>query len=394
MPAKGKTRIHRIAAMAMMGALFCGPSGAEPMNAKIATDMPIGKLEVVHEFFDDMPTGVTVAASGRIFVNFPQWGDKVPFTVGEVRGGKVVAYPDQTTNTFDPKRADQTLSSVQSVVMGPDGMLWILDTAAPGFGKPLPGAAKLVAVNIDTNKVVKTVVLPTTVVTPTTYINDVRFDFRPGKPKLAFITDSSIDGPGGIIVVNLDNGHAWRKLTGHPSTSPDPAFVPVVEGERLAMREKGKKPAVFKVASDGIALSADGETLYYCPLSSRHLYSIPTHLLRDPATPEAQIEAAVKDLGEKGASDGLEADDRGYIYAGDYERNSIRQRSTDGEWVTVAHDPRILWPDTMSMASDGFLYFTSNQLHRQAQFHEGVDRRQKPYVLFRIKVGGGPVLLK
>jgi hypothetical protein len=40
------------------------------------------------------------------------------------------------------------------------------------------------------------------------------------------------------------------------------------------------------------------------------------------------------------------------------------------------------------------LYFTSNQLHRQAQFHEGTDRRVKPYSLFRIKIDAGPVLLE
>lgn len=40
-------------------------------------------------------------------------------------------------------------------------------------------------------------------------------------------------------------------------------------------------PAPFHVASDGFTLSADGATLYYCPLSSRHLYSVPTDLLLD-----------------------------------------------------------------------------------------------------------------
>ncbi|RML46881.1 hypothetical protein APX70_04700, partial [Pseudomonas syringae pv. maculicola] len=57
-----------------------------------------GKLEQVQAFYDAMPTGVTVTETGRIFVNFPRWGDKVPFTVGEVRDGKVVAYPDLAVN--------------------------------------------------------------------------------------------------------------------------------------------------------------------------------------------------------------------------------------------------------------------------------------------------------
>jgi sugar lactone lactonase YvrE len=361
---------------------------------QLASDRTIGAIEQVFEFFDAMPTGVTVSGEGRIFINFPRWGDEVPFTVGELRDGKVVAYPDAAINTFDAARPGATLGSVQSVVIDPMNRLWILDTAAPGFSTPVPGAAKLMAVDIATNKVIKTIVLSARTVLPTTYINDVRFDLRQGNAGVAYITDSSINGPGGIIVVDLDSGESWRKLTGHSSTSPDPTFIPVVEGERLAVREKGKPPAPFNVASDGIAVSADGATLYYCPLSSRHLFSIPTALLLDRSSTDAAVAQAVIDLGEKGASDGLEADDKGRVYAGDYERNSIRQRQTDGEWRTIAHDPRILWPDTMSVANDGYLYFTANQLHRQAQFHEGKDLREKPYALFRIRIDAGPVLLR
>jgi sugar lactone lactonase YvrE len=365
-----------------------------PSKSRLASDRPIGQIEPVFEFHDAMPTGVTVAANGRIFINFPRWGDDVPFTVGEIKNGKVVPYPDAAINKFDPAHPGETLGSVQSVVMDPANRLWILDTAAPGFSTPVPGGAKLVAVDLATNKVVKTIVLSAGTILPTTYINDVRFDLRQGKAGVAYITDSSVSGPGGIIVVDLDSGESWRKLTGHPSTSPDPSFIPVVEGERLAVREKGKAPAPFNVASDGIAISPDGATLYFCALSSRHLFSVPTSLLLDRKASDDEVAKAVVDLGEKGASDGLESDDKGRVYAGDYERNSVRQRQADGEWKTIAHDPRILWPDTLSVAADGYLYFTANQLHRQAQFHEGQDLRQKPYTLFRVKIDGGPIVLK
>src|SRR3546814_10692119 len=88
------------------------------------------------------------------------------------------------------------------------------------------------------------------------------------------------------------------------STSPDPDFRPLGEGQQaLITKGPGGKPKTLTVASDGIALSADGKTLYFCPLSSRHLYSVPTTLLRDPNVSEAQLAAAVQDLGEKGASD-------------------------------------------------------------------------------------------
>ena len=56
----------------------------------LASDRPIGRLEPVFEFYDAMPTGVSVAAGGRIFINFPRWGDAVPYTVGEIRDGRIL----------------------------------------------------------------------------------------------------------------------------------------------------------------------------------------------------------------------------------------------------------------------------------------------------------------
>ncbi len=43
------------------------------------------------------------------------------------------------------------------------------------------------------------------------------------------------------------------------------------------------------------------------------------------------------------------------------------------------HDPRLLWPDTMSVAADGHLYVTVNQLHRQDKYQGGKDLRPYPY---------------
>ena len=54
----------------------------------------LGALEVVHLFDGPMPTGVSVTRTGRVFVCYPKWGDDVRFTVGELRDGKVVAFPD------------------------------------------------------------------------------------------------------------------------------------------------------------------------------------------------------------------------------------------------------------------------------------------------------------
>ena len=83
------------------------------------TDEPVGELETVHTFDGPMPTGVTVSRAGRIFVNYPKWGDDVVFTVAELRDGQAVAYPDQATNDTDPNDPAAALVSVQSVVVDP-----------------------------------------------------------------------------------------------------------------------------------------------------------------------------------------------------------------------------------------------------------------------------------
>ncbi len=375
---------------AAFGAPFAHAINAVALPADAPADRSFSKLEQVHAFYDAMPTGVTVSETGRIFVNFPRWGDNVPFTVGEIRDGKVVAYPNAAINKENPNDPSDGLISVQSVVADGQGRVWLLDTAAPGFADPKPRGAKLVAIDLASNKVVKRLVFPDNVMLPSTYVNDMRFDFRNGAEGTVYLTDSSLRGPGAIIVMDIASGRAMRRLSGVPATSVDPAFVPVVEGLPVMVEGADGKPKPLGVASDGIALSADGQTLYFTPLSSRHLYAVSTALLRDASVSEQQLAAAVQDLGEKGASDGMEADADGAVYAGDYEHNSIRKRLPDGQWQTLVHDPRLLWPDTLSIGPDGYLYFIANQLHRQAAFRGGQDQRQKPYSLLRLKIDAAP----
>ena len=366
-------------------------AGSTPPAMDKGAAREVARLEQVHAFTGAMPTGVTVTETGRIFVNFPRWGDEVPFTVAEVVRGELVPYPDLKINSANPKDPASGFISVQSVVADGRGRVWVLDTAAPEFSQLVPGGAKLVAIDLRSNQVVKTLVFPADVILPSTYVNDMRFDFREGKEGVAYVTDSSVSGPGGIIVIDLASGTAARRLSGAKATSVDPAFVPMIEGRPALVTRNAKGEAgLLKVASDGIALSADGKTLYFCPLSSRHLYSVPTALLRDPKVTDAQLEEAVIDLGEKGASDGLEADASGSVYAGDYENNAIKRMLPDGTWHTLAQDPKILWPDTLSIGPDGYLYFIANQLHRSAGFNNGTDKRAKPYSLMRVRIDAKP----
>ncbi|MDW0257511.1 MAG: L-dopachrome tautomerase-related protein, partial [Nitrososphaeraceae archaeon] len=137
---------------------------------ELPTDEPLGALEPVAYFNGAMPTGVTVSHKGRIFVNFPKWGDDVSFTVAEIRKGETVAYPDESINQTNPADQAAALVSVQSVVVDPVDRLWILDTGSPLFQPTKYGGPKLVCVDLKTDQVSKKILFPQDVALPTTYL--------------------------------------------------------------------------------------------------------------------------------------------------------------------------------------------------------------------------------
>ncbi|MFI7606518.1 L-dopachrome tautomerase-related protein [Micromonospora sp. NPDC049366] len=358
---------------------------------------PVGELELVRTFTGAMPTGVAVSHTGRIFVNFPQWGDEPPAALVEVRDDREVPFPDQRWNSPARDDDEQAFVSVQNMVVDPLDRLWVVDTGSPLFRPTRPGGPKLVRVDLDTDTVAQVITFPPAVVPPTSYLNDVRFDLRRGRAGIAYLTDSAVTGPNGIVVVDLASGRSWRRLHEHPSTAAEPlhGYRPVVEGRPLLDRPADGPPRALTIGADGIAISADGSRLYYAPLIGRRWHSVPTDALADASLPEEEVADTVVDEGDKGTgSDGLESDDAGRLYLTAYEHNAVLRRLPDGRFETVLHDPRLLWPDTLVVAADRHLYVTANQVHRQPMYQGGRDLRRKPYALFRTPIDAGPVLLR
>ncbi|KAF2133278.1 major royal jelly protein [Dothidotthia symphoricarpi CBS 119687] len=378
-------------------------------------------LEIAHLYNDQWPTGITVSRTGRKFSNYPggldanntNTGTNNKYTVAELTSNNTeTPYPNAEINnppggainytTTPPTGANyQThLIGVQSVVLDPLDRLWILDT-----GRVLTedgtlvlasyGGPKLIAVSLDSNTVLKTIVFPTTVAFPDTYLNDVRFDLRAqltaSGEGVAYITDSSSEGRNGIIIVDLGTGESWRHLDNIPEVRPERGVVPYVWGQPVYyIPGPGMPVTTAPLGSDGIALSADGEELYFGPVGGRGLFSVSTKRLRDrSASSELLAQADVRRRGQRGISDGFETDTNGFIYAGNAEQNEIGfYNPLNASMTMYVRDPRISWVDTMSVASDGYLYFTANQFAFLKIFFPGTDRRQRPFPLFRVKLPG------
>jgi sugar lactone lactonase YvrE len=316
--------------------------------------------------FDHQVTGVAVTADGRRFVNFPRWTDDAPISVAEVmKDGSLRPYPDAKWNEWRNARAGELSVAdhfvcVQSIVPDGHGNLWVVDPGAPGNEKILPGAPKLVRIDLKTNRVTKVIAVPEDVALQGAYLNDIRFspDGRTG-----YITDSGTRGA--IIVVDLESGRSWRTLDGHPSTQVDKTVTVAIDGKPLR-RADGRQPMF---ASDGIAISNDGGTLFYQALTGKTLYSISTALLRQDVA-EAQRGAGVRTVAQTHVADGLWMSKTGVLYLTSPTDYSIK-RLNGSSVETVLTDRRLRWPDTFSEGPDGRMYVTASHIQDTEWFTRG-----------------------
>jgi|FEC22Drversion2_1045045.scaffolds.fasta_scaffold00970_7 sugar lactone lactonase YvrE len=327
--------------------------------------------------FDHQVTGVAVSSDGRIFVNFPRWTEDCPVSVAEVaRDGSLKPYPDEAWNAWRNARTPtpspgEHFVCVQSVVCDNRGNLWVLDPASPGLDKVVPGGPKLVCIELATNKVAQVIRFGEDVALQGSYLNDVRFH---PNGTTAFITDSG--ARGSIVVVDLEKGHSFARLDGHPSTQPEKGVEVSVAGEKLK-RPDGRP---FQVAADGIALSNDGHTLYWQALTGRTLYRVETAALTadDPEEAARRIEK----VGTTHIADGLlmSRDDR--LYLTSPEDNAVHTWTGERS-ETVLSDPRLSWPDSLAEGPDGSIYVTASRIHEMPWFRTGAPN-VLPTSLFRM----------
>ncbi|KAK4613912.1 hypothetical protein CLAFUW4_09286 [Fulvia fulva] len=363
------------------------------------------EMELQHLYYDQFPTGIAVSREGRKFSNYPPGldgnntnnGSNGKYTIAELIGNNTERpWPSAEMNnppggainytTTPPTGANyqQYIIGSQSIVTDAQNRAWILDTgrALTPNGTLVPasfGGPKLIGVDIASGNVLQTIVFPTTVAYADSYLNDVRFDLVHGGG-YAYITDSSVEGRNGIIIADLATGESWRHLDGSSKVKPEDQNLPFTWGVPLYGFNPGKPFSYVAFGSDGIALPADSETLYWKVVGGRYLYSIPTARLRDnSANSEILAQNAINTL-----------DTNDYIYHGNMEQNAIGLfNPKNGTSQLFVRDKRLNWIDTFSVGFDGYLYFTVNQLVFGSGQHPGMDRRQKPFSLWRVKLPEG-----
>lgn len=336
-------------------------------------------LETAAELGAFKPIGVSVTSNNRLFVSFPKTDG--PYTMGlsEIVDGKRMPYPNADWNTEGDAAAH--FVNVQDLCVDGSDNLWVLDSkpASKGniFGgeETQAGQFKLLKINTHTNKVMQIYHFED-VDKAYSGLNDVRVDLD---KNLAYLSDP---GQAALIVLDLNTGKTRKVLEKTPYTLADTSLILSYDG--IAMQNKAGTP--FRSNVNGIALTHDFKYLYFKPINQTHLFRVETRYLAQPALSDAELQAKVEDMGEVGVTHGLLADKQGNIYLTTSLDYTIKYVSPDGTLHTLVQDKRLLWPDSMGIGSDGYLYVSCAQLPRDPQWNNGKSRVELPYRVFKVKL--------
>ena len=330
------------------------------------------ELELVAQSSRYPMNGVTVTSEGRVFVSMPQWTQADSPSVAEIgKDGAVIPYPGNKWNEFDLTDTKNRFVNVNAVHADGAGSLWVVDYAAPRFGETIDGAQKLVRIDLSTNTVARVYRFDQRLLPENAKLNDVRVDAARGR---AYLSEF---GVGAIIVLDIETGLAFRALDRHYSTRAHPDVV-------TTFLDRPFRTHFLQV--NDIELSPDRRTLYYQATGGPVMWKITTEALADEKT-NAALDEHVEIAGKSMTIGGVTRDAKGLLYLGSVQDNAIWILDPNtGRKRLLLQDDRLLWPDAMSIASDGYLYIPAPQLRLLPAFNDGADLTQGKFSVYRFKL--------
>jgi sugar lactone lactonase YvrE len=331
--------------------------------------------------------GVKVDRSGRVFASVARILDpRVPATLNLVvtKNGQSVLQPFPSWEANDASRPEG-LRSVLGFTIDSRNRLWALDMGYTG-GEPraTPDGQKVVVFDLDSGRELRRIALPDAVADPaTSFLNDIALDER---RQMAYISDSGSraegGAAGGIIVLDLKTGAARRVLDRSPLTGDDPERPLQVNGEPAI-------PGVaLKVGINGIALSPDGQHLYWSITTGDAVYSVETRHLRDGKLRDKDIARHVNGpIRIGGGSDGIAVGRDGGVYVTNVTLNRVQRIDPQTRTVaTIAEGPEWIWPDTMAFDAEGALWVSTNHLNLAFSGRMDFDQAGPNFRIMRIRL--------
>ncbi|KAF5274196.1 hypothetical protein FQA39_LY07300 [Lamprigera yunnana] len=345
-------------------------------------------------------TGIEVT-NDRIFLSMPRIYSGVPATVGYIpknlapgSSPKVQPFPDWSFHEIG-RGVNTTcngLTSVYRLKVDSCNRLWVLDsgimTSLEDFRRVCP--PKIVIFDLNSDRVVRTILFPREVLRPATLFTNLVIDESvQGTCDSAFVYITDTVAPG-IIVYDSLTERAWRAM--HPSMFPDPDFADsTINDETFTLMD----------GVVGLTHSPSLGVLYYQPLATNRIFSIPTAALRKG--PPAELETLPVSLVGTKSSQGiaLVVDPRDdTLYFSPLTETSI------GSWNPHNNNQRLVAYDQERLQFvadirwypyDGFLYAISTRF--QKFFRRSLNSNEYNIRVLRIPTnpsvsGNGNILLK
>ncbi|CAG9857969.1 unnamed protein product [Phyllotreta striolata] len=349
----------------------------------LALIAPTSQLEVVNQwkFLDfDLPfhynyadirlentlfTGLEVT-DDRIFLAMPRLRAGVPATLAVIprntrRGSSPVlrAYPDWSFH--DGITGNYSCNGIISVYrMRADSCnrLWVLDsgvtTSLDDFRRVCQ--PKLVVIDLFTDRVVRTVYLPDGVLRPSSLLTNLVVDESiQGRCDSAFVYMSDTAAPG-LVVYDGRRDEAWRFV--HPSMFPDPNFSDYnINGEDFTLMD----------GIVGITHSPKLGVVYYQPLATDRIFSIPTSVLSKG--PPGEFERLPVQFVGKKSSQGLGITvnlvDETIYFSPLTETSVAAWNPITNQQRLLAYDPeKLQFCAELRWKSDGYLWLLSTRFQK------------------------------
>ena len=341
---------------------------------RLADAKPLMQAELIATL-PEPPGNIAVSKEGRIF--FTYHAESHPdLKVLEWVDGKPVPYPSLEMQTPNPDKP--TYGAVFNLRIDTKNRLWSIDHGEHGLL-----GARLVAVDLATNKPIKQINLPKSVAGVGSYLQDMQID---PTGSVIFIADIGVfSGHPGLIIVDAETGKARRVLDRHPAIMAEPYAV---YAQGRLMQPLGNNLYWFHPAFDPIALDRAGEWLYLGPMSGKTLSRVKVTDLMNGSLSEAELAKRVSFYANRPQADGLTIDRENNIYLTGIEDGIIWKLDANKKLTAFAGHPKMRWPDGLSFGPDNYVYVADSNIPDVMMKSKAHIAKSGPFFLFRFKADG------
>ena len=321
------------------------------------------------------PGNLAVSKDGRVFFTYHA-ESRPDIKVLELVGGKPVPYPNLAMQT--PDQSKPSYGAVFNIRIDSRNRLWSIDHGQHGVQ-----GARLVAVDLATNKPIKQTRLPGSVAGIGSYLQDMQID---PAGRMIYIADIGVfSGHPGLVIVDSDTGAARRVLDRHPAIMAENYDV---NAQGRIVRPLGSSLFWFHPAFDPIALDRRGQWLYIGPMAGKTLSRVRTADLLDAKLTPKQLADKVEPYAQRPQADGLTIDDQDNIYLTGIEDGIIWKLGADRRLVALAGHPKMRWPDGLSFGPGNMIYVADSDIPDVMMQSKAHIASAAPFYIFRFKAPG------